>query len=268
MGTTWARDVWGISVSFCRRHIWSCCDLFLESRGGTRRNYFGHGQAQAAMHTFPPTVPSAFFSRTMGDRPRPHYCYVHGFNVSHDGPACRVMDSDQRYTAAMKTATTPVGTGGNPNLGPPVRLLFRFPSTPMCLTCSSPASPTKGNSKDLPPNEEKVSAGLDTRVAHPIRGENHPSHTRVDGPILIVSPNPNPRSHILPDSPLLSRFSHPNPFSSLISNSESDSESDDEDETVALPPHPRDASYLPVTKPQVVFSLLCSTVPRPPVSLP
>ena len=112
-------------------------------------NYFGHGQAQDAMHTFPPTVPSVFFSRTMGDRPRPHYCYVHGFNVSHDGPACRVMDSDPRYTAAMKAATTPVGTGGNPNVGPPVRLLFRFPSPPMCLTCIPPTSPTKDTSKYL-----------------------------------------------------------------------------------------------------------------------
>ena len=154
------------------------------------------------MHTLPPTVPSAFFSRTLGDRPRQHYCFVHGFNLSHDGPACRVMDLDSRYTAAMKAATTPVGTGGNPNVGPPVRHPFRFPSLPVCSSCLPSASPAQDSFKTLPPHEEIMSAGLATRVAHPIRGENHPSRTRVDGPILVVFPNPNPRSHIIPDPPL------------------------------------------------------------------
>ena len=112
-----------------------------------------------------------------------------------------------------------------------------------------------------------MSAGLATRVAHPIRGENHPSRTRVEGPDL-VPPNPTPTLHIIPDPPLLSRFSHPNPFSSLIPDSESDSESDDEEETVSLPSPPRDALNRPITVPQPYLSLLCSTVPRPPVSLP
>jgi hypothetical protein len=98
-------------------------------------NNFGH----AVQHfTLPPTVPSALFVQNFGNRPRPHYCYVHGYNISHDGPACCVMMSDPRYTAAMKAATTPVGTGGNSNVGPPVRLPFRFPSPPRVLTLPSP----------------------------------------------------------------------------------------------------------------------------------
>jgi hypothetical protein len=86
-------------------------------------NKFGHAHV-AVQHTIPPTVPSAHFVQIFGDRPRPHYCFVHGYNVSHDGPACRAMASDPRYTAAMNAAMTPVGTGGNPNVGPPVRLLI------------------------------------------------------------------------------------------------------------------------------------------------
>ena len=104
------------------------------------------------------------------------------------------MGSDPRYTAAMKAAKTPVGTGGNPNVGPPVRHPFRFPSLPVCSSCLPSASPAQDSSKTLPPNEEIMRAGLATRVARPIRGENHPSRTRVDGPILVVFPNPNPRS--------------------------------------------------------------------------
>ncbi len=47
----------------------------------------------ACVHKFtPPTVPSAHF--VQNDRPRPHYCFVHVYKVSHDGPACRVMESD------------------------------------------------------------------------------------------------------------------------------------------------------------------------------
>jgi hypothetical protein len=117
--------------------------VYQSSNPSAAHGFFGHGHVHAEMHTLPPTVPSAFFSRTLGDRPRPHYCYFHGFNVSHDGPACRVIESDPRYTAAMKAATTPVGTGGNPNVGPPVHLPFRFPS-PRVLTLPSPCQSHPG----------------------------------------------------------------------------------------------------------------------------
>ena len=59
---------------------------------------------------------------------------VHGFNISNDSPNCRVMASDEQYTPAMRAATTPVGTGGNPNVGPPVRSLpYRFLPLPTSL---------------------------------------------------------------------------------------------------------------------------------------
>ena len=162
MGTTWVRDVWALPSHFAGGTFGAAVTssssleeahaeilrlrqfIAQPSNPSAALNYFGHGQAQAAMHTFPPTVPSAFFSRTMGYRPRPHYCYVHGFNVSHDGPACRVMDSDPRYTAAMKAATTPVGTGGNPNVGPGTSSVS-FPFPPRLLTLPSPCQSHQGH---------------------------------------------------------------------------------------------------------------------------
>ena len=53
-------------------------------------------------------------------RPRSHYCGVHGWNNDHNGTECRVMARDRRYTDTMRAATTHVGTGGNPKVGVPV----------------------------------------------------------------------------------------------------------------------------------------------------
>ena len=101
-------------------------------------NNFGTQQALAGVYGQPSavTVPSAFFSRS--ERPRPCYCFVHGFNIPHDSPNCRVMALDEQYTPAMRTATTPVGTG--PNVGPPVRLPYRFLPLPtsICGDCLPP----------------------------------------------------------------------------------------------------------------------------------
>jgi hypothetical protein len=112
-------------------------------------NNFGPQQALASVYTpSVVTVPSAFFSRS--ERPRPCYCFVHGFNTSHDSPDCRVMSNDAQYTDAMRMATTPVGTGGNPNVGPPVRLPYRLPPLPIpvCVDClPSPPSSTRVSSK-------------------------------------------------------------------------------------------------------------------------
>jgi hypothetical protein len=80
------------------------------------------------------------------------------------------MASDEQYTPAMRSATTPVGTGGNPNVGPSVRLTYRFPPLPtsVCVDClPSPPSPTQENSKPEHPNDENVGAGLATRVLLP-----------------------------------------------------------------------------------------------------
>jgi hypothetical protein len=65
-------------------------------------------------------VPSA-------SRPRSHYCGLHGWNNNHNGPECRGMARDKRFTDAMRLATAHVGTGGNPKVGVPVGFLRPFP---------------------------------------------------------------------------------------------------------------------------------------------
>jgi hypothetical protein len=159
----------------------------------------------------------------------------------------------------MRAATTPVGTGGNPNVGPPVRLPYRLPPllTPVCVDCLlSLPSPTKESSKPEHPNDKTSGAGLATRAATTFRGDNHSSRTRSNRPSALSShPGPHPTPPVLsltPSLPLVSiwsRFSHPNPFSSLTSDSESndentiaDPESDSEETIVSLPPHPRNSS--------------------------
>ena len=34
------------------------------------------------------------------------YCYLHGYNKSHDGMACTIMGNDPAYTTVMKKART------------------------------------------------------------------------------------------------------------------------------------------------------------------
>jgi hypothetical protein len=53
-------------------------------------------------------------------RPRSHYCGCHGWNNDHNSPECRAMANDPTCPAALRTATTHVGTGGNPKVGVPV----------------------------------------------------------------------------------------------------------------------------------------------------
>ena len=103
---------------------------------------------------------SAFFSRPAGQqtaRPRPFFCWLHGWNISHNSPDCRVMASNPQYTAGMRTATDPESSGGNPHVGPPVRLPFRLPLivSPIlkCLPCLSPED-QENKTVRAHPNEE------------------------------------------------------------------------------------------------------------------
>ena len=91
----------------------------------------------------PPMPPAnAYLSST--PRPRQFYCWLHGYNNTHDGCNCNVMGANREYTSQMKAATSPNGTGGNPKIGIPV-CLQRLPSTffypPSCFL-SSPPSPS------------------------------------------------------------------------------------------------------------------------------
>jgi hypothetical protein len=72
--------------------------------------------------------PTAFNARPT--RPRPYYCWLHGWNTSHNSPQCKKMMASPEYTAQMKAAASPDGNGGNPNVGPPVILPFA-----RCVPC-------------------------------------------------------------------------------------------------------------------------------------
>jgi hypothetical protein len=94
-------------------------------------------------------------------RPRSHYCGLHGWNNDHNGTECRVMARDRRYTDAMWAATTHVGTGGNLKVGepvgytrPPPHTLFPPSSSEHCLVC--PPSLSQDSSAKLAhtPNED------------------------------------------------------------------------------------------------------------------
>ena len=243
---------------------------------------------------------SALFSRPAVEtsRPRPFFCWLHGWNISHNSPDCRVMASNPQYTAVMRTATDPEGNGGNPHVGPPVRLPFRLPlPSPHVLTCLPCLRPEEQEDKTVAahPNDDTVQAGLAT-CAHAIRGAKRPSRTRRGRPTVIALPLPAvsalPLSvtwsqplvtAIPPSSPptrhptalasFSSRFAHPNPFVSLLPDS-SDSDEDDESPPHPKPhiirdliplPNPRDALDLPLTCPRP-FSVLSSVAISSPAS--
>jgi hypothetical protein len=80
------------------------------------------------------------------DRPREFYCWLHGWNNTRHGTTCKIMGANTAYTHAMKGATGPANTGGNPKVGVPVhqhRPHFSFfGPLPPCVPClpSSPPS--------------------------------------------------------------------------------------------------------------------------------
>ncbi len=89
----------------------------------------------------PPIPPAnAYLSST--PKPRPYFCWLHGYNNTHNGCNCNVMGANREYTSQMKAATSPNGTGDDPKIGVPV-CLHRSPSPfvyPLsCLSSSSPS---------------------------------------------------------------------------------------------------------------------------------
>ena len=59
----------------------------------------------------PPTPPANAHMASSG-RPRQFYCWLQGWNNTHNGAQCNVMGANQAYTQQMKAATSPNGTGG------------------------------------------------------------------------------------------------------------------------------------------------------------
>jgi hypothetical protein len=136
---------------------------------------------------------SAFFNRPVGQQtssPRPFFFWLHGWNISHNSPDCRVMASNPQYTEVMGSATDPEGNGVNPHVGPPVSLPFRLPLIILhvlkCLHCLSPDD-QENKTVRAHPNKDTVQAGLAT-CAHEVRGANRPSRARRDKPHAPVLP--------------------------------------------------------------------------------
>jgi hypothetical protein len=83
-------------------------------------------------------------------RPREFYCWLHGWNNTHNGSDCKVMGTNTEYTFTMRNATGPDNTGGNPKVGVPVHLnrprphhrprLSFFCPLPSCVLCLSSPS--------------------------------------------------------------------------------------------------------------------------------
>ena len=99
----------------------------------------------------PPMHPAnAYLSSTA--RPRQFYCWLHGYNNTHNGCHCNVMGANPEYTSQMKAATSPNGTGGNPKVGVPVCLQRNPVFYPLsCLCLSSSLSPLPFSSQDSGP---------------------------------------------------------------------------------------------------------------------
>ena len=95
----------------------------------------------------PPPTPPANAYMPSASRPRQFYCWLHGWNNTHNGAQCNVMGADMAYTQQMKAATTHIGTGGNPKIGVPVSYhrpssnCFRLSSS-FSLSCHPCASHT------------------------------------------------------------------------------------------------------------------------------
>ncbi len=101
--------------------------------------YMGNSPSYSAYNELPvpPTIP-AYTSLSTEGRVRPYYCWLHGHNNTHNGISCKVMAANPAYTGAMKTASSHVGSGGNPKVNVPIQLpLFGTTVSPdaMVLLC-------------------------------------------------------------------------------------------------------------------------------------
>ena len=121
----------------------------------------------------PPPTPPANAYMSSSARPRQFYCWLHGWNNTHNGAQCNVMGADRAYTQQMKSATTPNGTGGNPKIGVPVWLhrsssdCFRFSSSlsSACLCLSSSCTPCTSPTPSLPPLSSQASGPISASLS-------------------------------------------------------------------------------------------------------
>ena len=181
-----------------------------------------------------PTDPYSHASLSSSARPRQFYCWLHGYNNTHEGATCNVMRSNPEYTAYQKSAASPDGTGGNPNVGVPVsftrpRSKFFVPLSRACLPClpsslhnSHPphnSQAIKDSPSTSPDDAVRADAPIKLSASLMLQAEGlNPQAPRVR---VLAPPKPLHLSHpklppALPPSPLQpSRFAHPNPFQPL-----------------------------------------------------
>ena len=140
------------------------------------------------------------------------YCWQHGFNNTHKSCECRVMENDSQYTDAMKTAISPHESGGNPNVGPPVRL-----STPTVLSPLPPTVPYplwsthRTTHRPLIPSAPSPSLALAVKPAPLSHDDTVPASA--PQPVRAVRPAwTTPRT---PTTTHPHTFIHPNPFALL-----------------------------------------------------
>jgi hypothetical protein len=113
-------------------------------------------------------------------RPRSHYCGLHGWNNDHNGPECRAMARDPKFTMDMRNVTTHEGTGGNPNVGVPVGFvrpppfswspqlsLSTCPLSSCADTCLSLPSLVSSVRHNTDPNEDTCARASPTSLLRP-----------------------------------------------------------------------------------------------------
>ena len=134
-------------------------------------------------------------------RPRSHYCGLYGWNNDHNGPECRAMARDPKFTKDMRNATTHEGTGGNPNVGVPVGFVRPPPfswspqlSLSTCSPCSfadtclslpSPASSVRHNAD---PYDDTCARASPASLMRPQSEGNRSALVRESEAVLAPSP--------------------------------------------------------------------------------
>jgi hypothetical protein len=134
------------------------------------------------------------------DRPREFYCWLHGWNNTHHGITCKIMGANTAYTHAMKNATGPTNTGGNPKVSVPVHLhrphfTFLCPRPP-CVPCmpSSPPFPPQ-----TPPTPSRRRQALNNAFCPTKPLEQDPQFLRLSCSSRLRTPSRAPRKTLALD---------------------------------------------------------------------
>ena len=148
--------------------------------------------------------PYSHVSLLSSARPRPFYCWLHGYNNTHDGVTCNVMRAQPEYTAYQKNATSPDGTGGNPNVGVPVsftrpRSKFFSPLPRACLPCLTPhvsnsnPPPNSQAIKDSPPTppSDATRAGAPIKQSAPLMLQAEGAYPQAQRVRVLALPKPH-----------------------------------------------------------------------------